>query len=120
MRGNTNFLSNGYAGQLVQEIFDNYSARVFISPYDILVLKRFVPNFANVSLVGQNKLRLKGPTVTISFEAELIEDKTRPQGSLRFEGKYPDYKLLFIENKLSSRRIETIALITERGEYIAI
>lgn len=120
MRGNTNFLSNGYAVALIQTIFDNYSSVVYINSYDILALKRFVPGLSYVDFISNNKLRFKGPTVTISFDVTLVEDNKQPNGSLRFEGKLPDYKLLFADSRLPSGRLEQIALITEEGEYLAI
>lgn len=120
MRGNTDFLANGYAAQLTQKIFDSYSAKVFLNAYDLLVLKKFVPTSSQARFVGNNKLKLVGPTVTVSFITELIEDSTRANGSLRFEGKYPDYKLLFIDDRLPSNRIQLSGLLTEGGEYLAL
>jgi len=120
MRGKADFLTNGYSNQLIQKIFDSYSAKVFLNPYDLLVLRKFVPTSPQARFIANNKLKLVGPTVTVSFITELIEDSTRANGSLRFEEKHPEYKLLFIDDKLPSNRIQLSGLLTEGGEYLAL
>lgn len=120
MRGNFDFITNGYGEQLGQKIFDAYCSRAYLNSYDIQVLKKVGNKVTNIHSLINNTITFRGQTVTISFKTELIQDNSLDNGQIRFEGKYPDYKLLFIENKLPSKRIENIALITEGGEYIAI
>lgn len=120
MRGNFDFLTNGYGEQLAQKIFDAYSSRAYLNFYDIQVLRKLGTQLTNVHSLTNNTITFRGQTVTISFKTELIQDDKLDKGQIRFEGKYPDYTILFIDSKLPSNRLEKIALITEGGEYLAL
>lgn len=119
MRGNTNFLSNGYAVQLIDKIVEAYSAKVFINNYDIMVLRRFVPNFKYISFVNFNTLRLSGEDTVTPFTCELLEDNTRNLGSLRFVEKYTPPTVLgtyFVDNG----RISRSSLVSEDGKLLIL
>lgn len=120
MRGNFDFITNGYGEQLGKKIFDAYSSRAYLNIYDIQVLKKFGNRLTNIySLVG-NTITFRGQPVTLSFKTELIQDDNLPNGQIRFEGKHSDYTILFIDSKLDSNRLEKIALLTEDGQYLAL
>jgi hypothetical protein len=112
--------SNGYAEALIQKIFDGYSAYAYLNFHDTLILKKESSLLTNVYSLEDNVITFRGLPVTISFKTTLLRDNNLPNGSIRFQEKHPDYKLLFCDNRLPSGRIEKIALITEQGEYIAI
>lgn len=112
--------SNGYAEALIQKIFDGYSAYAYLNFHDTLVLKKESSLLTNVYSLEEDVITFRGLPVTISFKTTLLRDNNLSNGSIRFQEKHPDYKLLFCDNKLPSGRIEKIALITEQGEYIAI
>lgn len=120
MRGNFDFITNGYGSELGQKIFDAYCSRAYLNSYDIQVLKKVGNAVNNIhSLIG-NTITFRGQTVTISFKTELIQDDKLANGQIRFEGKHPDYTILFIDSKLPSNRLERIALLTEDGQYLAL
>ena len=113
-------MQNGYAEQLIQKIFDAYSAHAYLNIYDIQYLKREATSLTNVYSLEDNTITFRGMPITVSFKTALIKDNSLPNGTIRFSGKHPDYQLLFADNQLPTGRIERIALITENGEYIAI
>jgi hypothetical protein len=120
MRGNFDFITNGYGEQLGQKIFDAYCSRAYLNSYDIQVLKKVGNKVTNIHSLINNTITFRGQTVTISFKTELIQDDSLANGQIRFEGKHPDYTILFIDSKLPSNRLEKIALLTEDGQYLAI
>lgn len=111
---------NGYAEELIQKIFDAYSVYAYINPHDALILKKESSLLTNVYSLEEDVITFRGLPITVSFKTTLLRDNSLPNGSIRFQEKHPDYKLLFCDNRLPSGRIEKIALITEQGEYIAI
>lgn len=120
MRGNFDFLTNGYGEQLSQKIFDAYCSKAYLNSYDLQVLRKWQSRLTNIHSLINNTITFRGQTVTISFKTELIQDDKLANGQIRFEGKHPDYTILFIDSKLESNRLEKIALLTEDGQYLAL
>jgi hypothetical protein len=120
VRANTDFLSSGYAKKVLDGIFNGYSAKTFINPYDVQVLRKFSHEFVYLKFLNSNTIELSGPPITITFETKLIEDPNINIGTLRFEERYSDFNLLFVRNILPSKRINFLALLTEKGQYISI
>jgi hypothetical protein len=117
---NTDFLTNGYAGQLIDKIFESYAAKVFINSYDVLVLRRFVPDSGKAVFVNSSRLRLNSRGLVPSFEIDLMVDARQSQGSLRFEGQYEPPNLLASSNILPGNRLESFALIGENGDFLIL
>ena len=112
--------SNGYAEELVQKLFNAYSIGAYLNTFDLQVIRQHNSSLVNVSSLVDDIITFKGLPVTLSFTTKLKLDNNLPIGSIRFEAKHPDYRLLFADNRLPSNRLERIAILTEAGEYLAI
>ena len=113
-------MSNGYAEELTQKLFNAYSIGAYLNTFDLQVIRQHNNALVNVSSLVNDVITFKGLPVTLSFTTILIVDNNLPIGSIRFEGRHPDYRLLFADNQLSSRRLERIAIISEAGQYLSI
>lgn len=121
MREQLNFQGNGYGSKLVDKIYEGYSSKTFISPYDLAVIRSKVWDYPiNVSFTQSSQglfATLYTSAVSLSFTTQLVPEN-RPNSTLRFEGKLPPHAFLFADQVERNTFLPSIALITEDGFYI--
>lgn len=123
MRVKLNFQGNGYASNIIDKIYNGYSAKTFINSHDLMAIRTQAWDYpVKVEFFQTSQglfARLQTGSVSLSFTTQLIEEH-RASGTVRFEQPLSTYKILFVDQTVRQSYLPSIALITENGLYIAV
>ena len=106
----TDFMTNGYASEVLEKIRNGRSRHTYLNPYDMMVVRSQVNALDGVELRG---FLMKLTSVVGTFETMVHTTTQVPIGEMQFIGKYETTSELNYDGTEGSS-----GLITEEGDSI--